>query len=180
MSTQLPSVHSVHFYTEGSALISRLCGIVSAGLQIGDAILIVATADHRDQLVKQLQDNGVDVRRFAREGQYTMVDAGEMLKTFMRNGMPDPRLFTSSVGATLTQARKGAHSAARGLTVFGEMVAVLWEEGRKEAALRLETLWNEALNDRSFHLHCAYLRGSFMNEADEAEICSAHTHFVVQ
>jgi KaiC/GvpD/RAD55 family RecA-like ATPase len=75
MSSHAPSVHSVHIYAESSALIERLCGIVSSSLQIGDAVLIVATAEHRDQLVKELQIRGVDVRTQAREGRFTMMDA---------------------------------------------------------------------------------------------------------
>jgi hypothetical protein len=53
-----PAVHSVHIYDEHAALINRLCGIVSSGLQAGGSVLIVATASHRDQLVKELTAAG--------------------------------------------------------------------------------------------------------------------------
>lgn len=171
-----PAVHSVHVYNEASALISRLCGIVSSSLRVGDAVLIVANSEHRDQLVAGLQESGVDVRAHAREGRYTMVDAEETLSTFMVNGMPDGGLFMASVGALLADARKNARSKGQGLMVFGEMVAVLWDAGNKEAALRLEELWNDALNDRAFHLHCAYPRWGFVNQADEIAVCSVHSH----
>jgi KaiC/GvpD/RAD55 family RecA-like ATPase len=168
----------VHVYDESASLISRLCGIVSSSLVIGDSVLIVATAEHRDQLVKCLQDSGVDVRAHARDGRYTMVDAKEMLATFMLNGMPDRDLFEASVGLILEQARKAARNQAQGLTVFGEMVAVLWDEGKKEAALQLEALWNDALNDRAFHLHCAYPRDGFVNESDQLAVFNTHSHIL--
>ncbi len=180
MSTHLPVVHSVHIYNESSALISRLCGIVAASLKIGDSVVIVATADHRGELIKQLQNSGMEVRSHARDGRYTMFDAHEMLASFMRNGLPDRDRFIVSMGKILAEGRKAARSRTQGLTVFGEMVSVLWDEGKKEAAFQLEQLWNDALNDRAFHLHCAYPRGGFINQADEECICKAHTHVVMQ
>ena len=65
MSARAPAVHSVHIYNEQSALISRLCGIVSSSLRIGDAVLIVATAETRNQLITELRKSDVDVRLHA-------------------------------------------------------------------------------------------------------------------
>ena len=178
-----PAVHSVHIYDEHSSLINRLCGIVSSGLQVGGSVLIVATASHRDQLVKELSHAGVDVRKQAREGSFTMYDAKETLATFMLRGRPDRDLFMESVGNLLKVAKKNARSQTGGLTVFGEMVSVLWDEGKKKAALELEALWNDALNERAFHLHCAYPRWGFINDGDEsgmAAVCHAHSHVLVQ
>jgi hypothetical protein len=177
-----PAVHSVHIYDEHSSLIKRLCGIVSSGLQIGNSVLVVATASHRDQLVEELNESNVDVRSLAREGRFTMYDAKEMLATFMVDGRPDRELFSQSLGKLLSNSRKKAHSDDAGLTVFGEMVAVLWEEGKKEAALEIEGLWNDALNDRAFHLHCAYPRWNFLKDGDEsglAAVCHAHSYVLV-
>lgn len=178
-----PAVHSVHIYEEHSALIRHLCGIVVSGLQIGNSVLIVATASHREHLVKELTDAGVDLRQQAREGRFTMYDAQEILATFMVNDVPSPKLFAQSVGGLLEAAKKKARSKNEGLTVFGEMVAVLWEQGKKEAALELEALWNDALNDRAFHLHCAYPSWSFINDGSDtglAAVCHAHSHVLVQ
>ena len=179
MNFAVPSVHSVQFYDESSALIERLCGIVGSGLKVGESVLIVATAFHRLELVKQLESSGIEVRDFAREGRFTMFDAEETLSTFMRAGRPDPGLFIRSVGSLVVGAKKvSARSSGNGLTVFGEMVAVLWDRGEKEAALELENLWNDLLNSRAFHLHCAYPRKLVSNGNDShiAEICSRHSH----
>ena len=178
MSTQAPAVHSVHIYESDSELITRLCAVVATSLRIGDAVLIVAAPDHRRQLVKELEDTGIDVRKCVREGRYTMLDARETLSTFMRNGMPDARLFAHNVGSSLSAARQRARSRHRGLTVFGEMVAVLWQDGKKNAALKLEDLWNGALHDSAFHLHCAYPRYLFADSNDLAAVHSTHTHII--
>jgi len=139
--------------------------------------MVVATEEHRNQLVHELESCGIDVRVHAREGRFTMVDAREMLSAFMLNDRPDRNLFAMSVGAMLFQARCSSKSSAQGLTVFGEMVAVLWDEGKKDGALELEALWNEALSDRSFHLHCAYPRAGFI-AGEEGLVCDVHSHMV--
>src|SRR5436305_13799560 len=128
MPQETPLVHSVHFYASSSALIERLCGIASSGLRSGNSVLIVATASHRLQLVKELKDCGVDVRSMARERRFIMFDAKETLSTFMVDGMPDAGLFRASVGQLIIDAKKRALRKDQALTVFGEMVDVLWED----------------------------------------------------
>jgi KaiC/GvpD/RAD55 family RecA-like ATPase len=145
---------------------------------MGDSALVVATAEHRDRLVEALADAGIDVRSCARDRRYVMVDADELLAQFMRDGMPDSALFAQTVGALLNTAHEHACSRNRRVTVFGEMVAILWDKGEKEAALKLEQLWNEALRESSFHLHCAYPRGIFDNVGDIDSVHSMHTHVV--
>ena len=173
-----PAVHSVHIYDEPAALITRLCGLVSGSLLVGDSVLLVTTAEHRDQLMKELTACGVDVRPHARQGRFVMLDAKELLSTFIRDGMPDRDLFFATVGKVLSEARKSSKSVASGLTVFGEMVAVLWDSGNKRAALQLEALWNDALNDRAFHLHCAYPRAGFVG-GEETHVCAVHSHVLM-
>jgi KaiC/GvpD/RAD55 family RecA-like ATPase len=173
-----PAIHSVQIYDDSATLIARLCGIVSSSLRVGDAVLIVATPEHRRDLVQQLKDAGIDVRSVAREGRFTMLDARELLAAFMVNGMPARHMFMESVGSMLSQVKSASRSSSQSLTVFGEMVAVLWDEGKKDAALALESLWNELLNDNSFHLHCAYPRSVF-SDGDESAVCSMHSHLLL-
>lgn len=173
-----PAVHSVHIYDEHSSLISRLCGITSSTLRVGDSVLVVARADTRNKLVKELRNSGVDVRLHARERRFTMVDASEALATFMVNESPDPGRFNASIGRMLADSRKRARSAEKCLTVYGEMVAVLWEEGNQAGALQLEDLWNLALTDGSFHLHCSYPRSLLCRDGDFPAVCAAHSHIL--
>jgi hypothetical protein len=173
----MSTVHSVQFYDTHQALIDRLCGVVSSALLVGNSVLIVATKDHRELLTKSLQRLEVHVRNYAREERFTMCDAEEMLSKFMAKGMPDPKLFLSSVGKLLIDVKKAARSKDQGLTVFGEMVAVLWDKGNKTGALALEGLWNDLLNESAFHLHCAYPRSLFsQDEAGMLNVCESHSH----
>ena len=179
MATQhTPAVHSVHFYDEHQALINRLSGIVSSGLEMGNSVVLVMTPDHRKQLMTMLGSAGMDTRKHEKSGSLTLCDARETLASFMVNGAVNRKKFMTSVGSLLTEAKKAARNAGQGLTVFGEMVAVLWEDGNKSAAIELESAWNDLLNDRAFHLHCAYPRWNFADgDTDQiAAICDSHSH----
>ena len=177
MSGSVPAIHSVQFYDTDEGLVHRLCGVVSSGLRIGNSVLIVATKDHRNQLVKELQRLDVDVRSYAREDRFTICDAEETLSRFMVEGLPDADLFLASVGKLVLHAKKAARSKDKGLVIFGEMVAVLWEAGNKTGSLALEKLWNDLLNERAFHLHCAYPRALFSHdEAGILNVCENHSH----
>lgn len=176
METRLAAVHSVHIYENDGSLITRLCSIVATSLRLGDSTVIVATAEHRQQLVSALEEVGIDAKACAADGRYTALDAQELLSMFMRDGLPAPDLFRQTIGAVLLDARRRAQGRNQGLIVFGEMVALLWLDGNKAAALELEELWNAAMRDVSFHLHCAYPREGFGAAHDIASVHGLHTH----
>jgi hypothetical protein len=182
MSSQAaPAVHSVQFYDESKGLIDRLCGLITSSLRLGNSVLLVITLKHRVQLVKAMAEAEIEVRDSAREGRFVMADAGETLQHFMVDGLPDPKRFHTSVGRLLHESREAALAPAKNLMVFGEMVAVLWDENNQRGAIALEELWNDVLSERAFHLHCAYPRYSFVKDPDHLrmlEICKAHTHVI--
>ena len=88
-------------------------------------------------------------------------------------------------GVALGLRRCDAAMAARGknrrVAAFGEMVALLLAEGKPEAAIRLEQLWNDLAKTHSFDLHCAYPMSLFRHAEDEAaigEICATHSQVI--
>ncbi|MBV8050520.1 MAG: PAS domain-containing protein, partial [Acidobacteriaceae bacterium] len=67
------------------------------------------------------------------------------------------------------------------VVIFGEMVALLWADGKVEASMELEGLWNELAKSRSFRLYCAYpLQGFNRTEhaEDFAKICQVHSSII--
>jgi hypothetical protein len=170
-----PAVHSVYFYDSDASLIHRLVGIVSSALMSGNSALLVTTSEHAEFLRKQLPSK---VFLAGERSRLTMLDAQETLSKFMVNGRPEGKLFEKHIGGLLDDMKGRARNLDHGLTVFGEMVAVLWASGNQQAAIELEELWNNALNDRVFYLHCAYPRRNFAGESDPSinAICERHTH----
>jgi hypothetical protein len=172
-----PLVHSVHFYEHDEALIARLHNIIVSSLEGGSSVVIVASEEHRGQLAAAMEESGSKVSNLA-EKHLQMFDAKEMLAKFMVNGRPSDRRFRESVGKLIMESRTSAQNKQRGLTVFGEMVALLWAEGNKVGAVELERLWNDLLHERSFHLHCAYPRWILQDGSDTLmikSICDEHS-----
>jgi signal transduction histidine kinase len=168
--------HAVQFYESEVFLYERVSEFLGAGIQTGDRVVAIATADHREELTRRLQPQGIT--RAISEGQVVLLDAREMLSKFMIGEMPDPDLFRDAISRVLGTARGGAGPRVR---AYGEMVDLLWRDGNSRAAIRLEELWNEIGKAHSFSLLCAYVMGNFYKEGDAArfmEICRNHSHVI--
>ena len=177
MSTQFPGVHSVQVYDEDADLIGVLGNTVATSLALGDSALIIATPEHHQQLTKELTALRIDLAVCEREGRYVALDAREVINAVMRNGLPDRELFETQFGAAMDAARSNARNLKRGLTVYGECVALLWLDGNKEAALRLEQLFEEVYgSDYTFHVHCGYPRSLFANASEIVKVEQLHSH----
>jgi hypothetical protein len=179
MSTQFPGVHSVEIYKDDGELIKSLSAIVATSLSFGDSALIVATPEHRADLARELAAARIPVDQCTQEGRYLALDAKEVMDSLMLDGHPDRNLFEENFCSVLSSIRDRAKNKNRGLTIYGECVALLWKDGRKDAALELERFWQDVFqDDPTFHLHCAYPRAVFPNEFEIRSVHEAHTHVV--
>jgi hypothetical protein len=168
--------HFVHFYQNDDRLLAEVAEFVGRGLQAGDTAIVIATATHRERLSRQVLRAvpHLEASSFYRD-QYIALDAEETLSRFMVNGWPDEQRFTEVVGGVV---RRAAQAGCGRILAFGEMVALLVEQGKTEAAIRLEELWNELGKHYSFSLFCAYPTRLFRDPAHSsafARICHTHT-----
>jgi PAS domain S-box-containing protein len=173
--------HSVQFYADDDFLLDGLSRFIGAALLAGDSTLIIATKSHREGLAERLADRGLDLGPAITQGRYLSLDAAETLSQFMVNGRPDQNRFSRVVGKVIKQLGTAALADPPRVAAFGEMVALLWAEGKWEAAVQLEKLWNELAQKHSFHLHCAYPMQFFSQEKDAAlleTLCSQHSHVI--
>ena len=167
--------HFVQFYENDSALVTSVAEFVGEGLQAGEGALVVCTPSHQNAILHKLRSMGIDAARFAQHGQFLALDAQETLSRFMVNGIPNNRLFKQVVGNVIQQVR----GSRPGLRVFGEMVALLCDQGNQKGAIQLEELWNELGKNEAFNLFCAYPLSTFQTSGDEegfAQICRTHRH----
>jgi diguanylate cyclase (GGDEF)-like protein len=166
--------HLVEFYESEDFLVDTVCDFFAPALRDGDAIIVVATAAHRHQFAAALDDAGIDVSAATKEGRFLAFDARDLLARFMVDGQPDVVLFRRTIGAVMDRAS----AAGRQIRVYGEMVALLWDDGDVASALALEDLWNDLAGIRTFVLLCAYPMRAFDDEASAAafkRICEQHT-----
>src|SRR5580658_4648923 len=132
--------HMVQFYGEDSALIDGVSAYIGEALEEGNAALVLATPEHREALVERLKRRGLDIAGAMSEGRYVMLDAAETLSKFILEGWPDPVRYEETVARLVIQAKAAARGNPPRLAVFGEMVALLWAQGKFQTAVRLEQL----------------------------------------
>ena len=168
-----PHEHVVFFYDVDNELVANVARYVADGLSSGVPVVVIATGSHRAAIDDVLADHGVDASLACATGAYQALDAAETLETFMVNGAPDADKFTAVIGGVLDTARAGAST----VRAFGEMVALLWDQGNVSGAIALESLWNGLAEKHQFSLLCAYpttaLGGATLG--DVHEVCHAHS-----
>lgn len=155
--------HFVQVYQDVEFLGEAVTRYLRAGLDAGEAAIVIARPEHR--------------ARFAVQGEVLFLDAEETLGRMMANGMPQWPLFYEYIGGLIAQLRQ-QRPAVR---AYGEMVDLLWQRGEREAAIRLEEYWNELGRLQRFSLFCAY----YMDPLDSRSyggalesVCRAHTHLI--
>ncbi len=170
--------HFVQFYHTSDFLIECLAGFAADGMWKGERVVVIATPEHRLRLEDRLRIKGVDVASGLVTGQLLSFDARETLDKFMVDGKPDRFAFVKVVGEIVERATQG-----RRLRAFGEMVALLWQDGNRGGAIELEHLWNELSRKHSFSLYCAYPADCATAGADGISlehICSSHSCVLTQ
>jgi hypothetical protein len=170
------AAHLVQFYSGSQQLAESLTSIFAVPLQRGEALVVVATQDHRAALDTALADAGVNLSAEYRSGRYLPVDVDQALGTFMTSSGPDADRFRTGIGSTIEQARRRSGT----VNAYGEMVGVLAERGDLATALELEALWDRALQRHPLQLVCGYPREvvSGVSPAFDS-ICGVHDAVVV-
>lgn len=172
-----PRGHAVQFYENDSSLIQSLVQHVAPVLIAGDTVIIIATGEHRQRLDRELETRGVDLAAARTSQRYIVLDSAETLQKFLVEGWPDAAKFKQVMGRLVEEAESSR--CGHRLFLFGEMVAHLWNEGKHEATLRLEELWNELVVRYSFFLLCGYPLDDFNRSEHSGQvfsICGEHTH----
>jgi signal transduction histidine kinase len=164
-----PGLHSVRFYEDNEFLASEVTAYVARGLRTGHMAVVIARPELRAALLSQL--NGQGLPRHGDE--LVLLDAEDTLDSFLVEGWPDEALFRAAIVPHVERGTRGG----RQVCAFGEMVALLCQQGRYEAALHLEELWNGLRSVHNFSLLCAYPLRLFADEQGSRafqHVCHAH------
>jgi len=173
-----PHRHEVLFYSDDTVLLDSVTRFIAAALKAGNAAIVLATQSHRDGLRQRLKAEGVDTDVALQQGTYISLDAADTLSSIMVNDMPDAPRFFEVVSDLIEAAAKAAKSEQPQVVVFGEAVALLLAEGKPDAAIRLEQLWDDVGKTFEVDILHGYAFSSFHNEEDEhvfQSICAGHS-----
>jgi len=175
------SPHAVHFFSSEGFLIDSLGRFVGAALEAGDSSFVFATRAHLDGLAEQLKKTGVDTDKAIRKGRYLTFDAVQALGQLTVAGKLDKTRFDDFVSRVVLPLKAAAESKAQRVAGCGEIVALLWAEGKAEAAIELEHLWNELAKQGSFSFRCFYPVASFSDPGQSElfmRLCSEHASVI--
>ncbi len=172
--------HVVQFYGHDGELAERVSGYLRGALEGGGVAIVIATPEHRDAFEARLGQAGIDLAAARDDGAYLTLDAAGTLRQIMGDASPerqtlDGAAFDRVIGALIRQAA----ADGRPVRAYGELVALLWDDGLVNAAAQLEALWDQLNRRHPFSLFCGYRADSVTREIDAfAEVCRLH-HAVV-
>jgi signal transduction histidine kinase len=166
--------HAVRFYSDDVPFFDELTDFVRSVLRTREPVILVTTEEHRSLIRQMLTDKACDPE----QAPLLLLDVDSTLDRFMVDNQPDPSRFRDMMLRSLARARGGYGRNQQRVTIFGEMVAVLWSRGNPKAALALEELWNDLAQTQRFSLICAYPARLF--EGSEhwdsfASVCGSHS-----
>jgi RimJ/RimL family protein N-acetyltransferase len=172
------SEHVVQFYRDDQTMLRELENYIGGGLAKGSSAVVIATSGRCDSLAETLKNRGIDLAQATAEGRYTALDASEVLRILIVDGRPNALRFTHVITPVVARAVAASRAETNRVVAFGEMVGLLWAEGKPEAAIQLEQLWNELAREYAFSLRCGYPMPGFCGkELAESllQICAEHS-----
>ena len=172
--------HVVQFYGHDEELAERVVRYLLEALGGGGVAVVIATPEHHREFEARLAGalgGGADLAAARDSGAYLALDAGQTVHRLMPGGRLDPAAFDLVIGGLIRQAGAGG----RPVRAYGEMVALLWDEGLVDAAIQLEAMWNDLGRAHSFSLFCGYPVGSVTRDGHLdafAAVCRLHREVV--
>ena len=141
----------------------------------GGVAIVVATPEHRREFETRLGQAGVNLAAARDDGSYLVLDAGQTLRQLMVADKLDSAAFDRVIGDVIRRAGAGG----RPVRTFGELVALLWDDGLVNEAVQLEALWGQLGDRHPFSLFCGYRADSMARDIDAyAEVCRLHGEIV--
>jgi DNA-binding NarL/FixJ family response regulator len=176
--TEIARCHEAQCYSDDASFLDGFSYFIGAALKAGNAVIVVATESHRDSLLPRLQGLGLDMAAAIGLRRYISLDAADTLSTFMVNDLPDPVRFFKVVGDLMLSAARAAKGEHPRVAACGECAALLWAQGKSEAAIREEQLWDEIAKTYDVDILCGFPSRSFQSEKDSnifRRICAEHS-----
>lgn len=169
--------HTVQFYESDAFLAKVVADFIANGLGNGQPAVVIATAAHIQQVWGRLRLKGFEVDLLEQSGQLQLLDAAEVMSSFIVNGHPDSDRFNSLLHGVMHKAVSARPN--RTIRAYGEIVDILTQSENLAAAVELERLWNDAGKKYDFSLLCGYDMRSFAGTTGATaygSVCGLHDH----
>jgi DNA-binding NarL/FixJ family response regulator len=171
-------VHKVAFQRDDASIVDDFSRFIDLALKMENPVIVIATESHRTNLRQRLQARGRDIATAIQEGTYISLDADDMLSQVMVNDWPDSTRFLKVASDLIMEAAKAAKGKHFRVAACGECASSLIAQGKPEAAIELEHLWDKIARSHYVDILCEYLLGDFQTEEGSPifeRICVAHS-----
>jgi hypothetical protein len=164
--------HVLQIYENDGVFLDALTGFVMGVKNSDETAVVIATNTHLNALEYRLQSYGIDVEELISNNKFIPLSAEDTLAELIIDGRPDEQVIKKMASELFDGHKK--------IRAFGEMVAILWTQGNKEAAIELENLWNKVSRHDRLSLFCAYPKSSFKDDEINSvmTMCEAHTKII--
>jgi len=169
--------HVLQLYEHTPGLAAAVSRFLAQALRGGEAVIVIATAEHRAAFEEALVGADLQVPALTSSGVYVALDADEVLAKLMLGALPDAERFEAVIGACVERAQTAAPTGR--VSAYGELVDLLWRTERLDAAMKLEALWGELMKRTRLTLMCGYamqLLSSHLDADALIRTCQAHSH----
>jgi DNA-binding NarL/FixJ family response regulator len=170
--------HEVTFFADDASFLDGITQCIVAALSAGNAVIVLLTESHRNSVFAKLQAHGVGIRTAIQQGRYLSFDPAEAFSAFMVNDLPDPDRFFRVVGDLIRHSANAAKGDRPRVAACGEGTALLWAQGKEDAAIQLEHVWDRIARICEVDVWCGYVLSDFQREKDSSvlqSICAEHS-----
>ena len=177
-AAQLSERHEVEFYSEEALFLAGVCDFAAAVLGAGNPVIVMATASHRENIIRSLKRDGFDMDGAIEQGRYISLDAAESLSKVMVNDIPDAARFFEGLNNLITSASNAVRKSNPRIAIFGECVGLLAAEGNTSAALQLEKIGNDLVKTHNVEILCSYPLSAFHDDEKRrafTNVCKEHS-----
>jgi hypothetical protein len=165
----------VLFYSSDTVLIDGFSRFIAGALSEGNAV-IACVSEERDQSLQRGLQAYPDVALAIRQERYVRVNICELIAKVMVNGRPDPTRFLNASEELLGDVARRVTRQHAKVMACGECSSTVWANGKLEAAIQLEHLWDEIGKTREMDILCAYpLTARDESVATVRSLCAEHT-----
>ncbi len=167
------SDHFLQVYESDEELFDSMEAFVSAGFVNGDAVVVVASESHLEELESRLEKI-YNVKKLFTDKRYLPINVEEVISYVIVDGKVDEANSASSLENILNKVHREPGGKIR---VYGETSPLLYERGNYEAAAKLERIGEEMRETGLFLFLCAYPKALFRQDEVNSvrEICSCHS-----
>ena len=173
-----PFHHAVAFYDDEARLLDDFARYAEPIAKAGDVLLVLSLASRLEKLEGSLRLRGVRVDRLTDEGQIRWLVVEDTLSSVMVDDWPDEARFSTLITPIVADATTRSMAQRTRIAAWGECAPTLWRQGKAEAAVRVEQVWDQMARRHQIETFCAYTTNEVPYDEDNSihqQVCQVHS-----